>query len=152
MLGGLLEPLIDAQKGFKIYKPTGWNEFGADPGVYLVKYQDIIESETIVQISSSPVKTATSVTALGTVDQVAAKLAKPRNATVVSVGEREVSGYYIYYIEVEGELFHELFALSISNNKLYRVTATTSNQRWRTNKVRKELFRNIILSFIPKGF
>merc|ERR1719420_107345 len=43
-MGGLLEPYIDAPKGFKMYVPTGWNKFDADPGVYDAKWQDIINS------------------------------------------------------------------------------------------------------------
>ena len=54
----MLEPYVDGPKGFKLYAPSGWNKFDADPGVYDVKFQDIIESETIVQVSTSPVQTA----------------------------------------------------------------------------------------------
>ena len=61
-----LEPFIDTQRGYKLYKPSGWNQFAEDPGVSIdIKFQDIIETETTVQVSSSPVSTATSVTALG---------------------------------------------------------------------------------------
>ena len=41
-MGGLLEPFIDTQKGYKLYVPAGWNKFDADPGVYDIKFQDII--------------------------------------------------------------------------------------------------------------
>ena len=64
-MGGLLEPFIDVNKGYKLYRPAGWNEFPADPGVYDIKFQDIIEPETTVQVSTSPVSTATSIDALG---------------------------------------------------------------------------------------
>ena len=50
-MGGLLEPFVDVQRGYKMYVPTGWNKFDADPGVYDVKYTDIIEPETTVQVS-----------------------------------------------------------------------------------------------------
>ena len=33
-MGGLLEPFIDTTHGFKMYKPSGWNKFDADPGVF----------------------------------------------------------------------------------------------------------------------
>jgi len=42
-MGGLLEPFVDVSKGYKIYKPSGWTEFPTDPGVYDIKWQDIIE-------------------------------------------------------------------------------------------------------------
>ena len=118
-MGGLLEPFIDVQRGYKLYKPSGWSQvregcpfqiarapfpsiqhlrplagrwraqFEADPGVYDIKFQDIIEQETTVQVSSSPVSTATSVSALGELDAVGAKFSKSRNAELVSASSRD---------------------------------------------------------------
>ena len=48
--GGLLEPFIDTQKGYKLYKPAGWNQFDQDPGVFDVKFVDIIEQDTTVVV------------------------------------------------------------------------------------------------------
>merc|ERR1719409_1351911 len=110
-MGGLLEPFIDTQRGYKLYKPAGWNQFDADPGVYDIKFQDIIESETTVQVSSSPVSTVTSISALGDLDAVGAKFAKSRNADLVSATERDVEGSLVYTLELKGEIYHELLAL-----------------------------------------
>merc|ERR1719152_314023 len=129
-MGGLLEPYIDTQKGYKLYKPAGWNQFDADPGVYDIKFQDIIEPETTVQVSTSPVATATSITALGDLPTVGAKFAKSRSAELVSATEREVEGSLVYTFELKGELYHELLALCINRGKLYRVTTVTSNKKW----------------------
>jgi len=148
-MGGLLVPFVDTQKGYKLYTPSGWNKFDADPGVYDVKFQDIIEIETRVQVSSSPVVTATSVTALGELDEVAAKFAKPRSATVVAAKSRDVGGTLIYDFELKGEKLHELLSVCVNNGKLYLVSAVTSNNKW---DKRKELYKNIILSFVPRGF
>lgn len=148
-MGGLLEPFIDTQKGYKLYKPTGWNQFDADPGVYDIKFQDIIESETTVQVSSSPVATATSVSALGELQEVGAKFAKSRQAELVSANEREVEGSLVYTFELKGELYHELLALCINRGKLFRVTTVTSNKKWAK---RQEMYKNIVASFVPKGF
>merc|ERR1711908_52686 len=148
-MGGLLEPYIDTQKGYKLYKPAGWNQFDADPGVYDIKFQDIIEPETTVQVSTSPVSTATSITALGDLDAVGAKFAKSRGAELVSASQREVDGSLVYTLELKGELYHELLALSITRGKLYRVTTVTSNKKWSR---RQELYKNIVASFVPKGF
>jgi len=148
-MGGLLEPYIDTQRGFKFYKPTGWNQFDADPGVYDIKYQDIIEPETTVQVSTSPVATATSISALGDLQAVGAKFAKSRSAELVSASERKVEDSLVYTIELKGELYHELIALCINRGKLYRVTAVTSNKKWNR---RAELYKNIVASFVPKGF
>ena len=98
-MGGLLEPFIDTQKGYKLYVPSGWNKFDADPGVYDVKYQDIIEQETTVQVSTSPVQTATSITALGDLQAVGDKFAASRSAKLVAASERSVDGSLVYTLE-----------------------------------------------------
>merc|ERR1711937_393848 len=110
-LGGLLEPYIDTQRGYKLYKPAGWNQFDADPGVYDVKFQDIIEPETTVQVSTSPVATATSISALGGLAAVAAKFAKSRSAELINAIERDVEESKLYVFELQGEAVHELLAL-----------------------------------------
>ena len=103
-MGGLLEPYIDTQKGYKLYSPKGWNKFESDPGVYDVKFQDVIEPETTVQVSTSPVATATSVSALGDLPTVGAKFAKSRNAELVNAEESDVEGSLVYTFELKGEL------------------------------------------------
>ena len=50
---------------------------------------------------------------------------------------------------VEGEQYHELLGLCINKGKLFRVTAVTSNKKW---PKRKELYRNVLASFVPKGY
>jgi len=148
-MGGLLEPFVDVQKGYKLYTPAGWNKFDSDPGVYDCKFQDIIEPETTVQVSTSPVATATSITALGDLNEVGAKFAKSRSAELVSSSEREVEGSTVFQYELKGEIYHEYLALCINRGKLYRVTAVTSNKKWGK---RQELYKNVIASFVPKGF
>ena len=148
-LGGLLEPYIDVQKGYKLYKPSGWNQFDADPGVYDIKFQDIIETETFVQVSSSPVQSATSVDALGELDAVGEKFAKSRNAQLVKASTRDADGSLMYIFELQGELYHENLVLTINRGKLFRLTTVTGNKKW---KKREELYKNIVLSFVPKGF
>jgi len=148
-MGGLLEPFIDTQKGYKLYRPSGWNKFDADPGVYEVKFQDVIESETTVIVSTSPVQTATSISALGDLPTVGEKFAKSRSADLVSATERTVEETLFYTFELKGEAYHELLGLCINRGKLYRVTAVTSNKKW---SKRESLYKNIIASFVPKGY
>merc|ERR1712070_1342673 len=145
-MGGLLEPYIETGKGFKLYKPAGWNKFDADPGVYDVKFQDIIETETTVQVSASPVSTATSVNALGELAAVGEKFAKSRNAKLVSATERDADGSLVYTFELEGDMYHELLALSINRGKLFRVSTVTSNKKW---SKRADLYKNVVASFVP---
>ena len=148
-MGGLLEPFIDTSRGYKLYKPSGWNQFDADPGVYDVKFQDIIETETTVQVSSSPVQTATSVSALGELEEVGAKFAKSRSAELLKSSSREADGSLVYTFELQGDTYHELLALSINRGKLFRVSTVTSNKKW---SKREQLYKNIVASFVPKGF
>merc|ERR1719213_925789 len=129
-MGGILQPYIDVQKGFKLYKPSAWNQFEADPGVYDIKFQDVIEPFEIVTVSSSPVSSATSVTALGNLDEVGAKFAKSREAKLVSATERDVDGSLVYTLELEGPQYHEYLLLGINRGKLFRVTTVATNKRW----------------------
>jgi len=148
-MGGALEPYIDVQKGYKLYRPTAWNQFDTDPGVYDVKFQDVINSFETVQVSSSPVTTATSISALGDIASVAAKFAKSRNAALVSSSERDADGSLLYSMELQGDMYHEYLALTINRGKLFRLSTVTSNKRW---PKRQELYKNVVLSFVPKGF
>jgi len=148
-MGGALEPYIDVQKGYKLYRPTAWNQFDTDPGVYDVKFQDVINSFETVQVSSSPVSSATSISALGDIASVAAKFAKSRNAELVSSSERDADGSLLYSMELQGDMYHEYLALTINRGKLFRLSTVTSNKRW---SKRQELYKNVVLSFVPKGF
>ncbi len=38
-MGGLLDVYKDINKGFSLYKPTGWNQFEAAPGEYDIKWE-----------------------------------------------------------------------------------------------------------------
>ncbi len=145
----MLEPYVDGPKGFKLYAPSGWNKFDADPGVYDAKWQDIIEPFETVQISSSPVQTATSIDALGTLGEVANKFAKARDSKLLGADERMVDGSLVYLMEMQGEQYHEMLSLAINKGKLYRLSTVATNKRW---PKRQEIYKNIMLSFSPKGF
>jgi len=67
----------------------------------------------------------------------------------VAFSQREVDGSLVYEFELKGEIYHELLALTINRGKLYRVTTVTSNKKWSR---RQELYKNIIASFVPKGY
>ena len=148
-MGGMLEPYVDGPKGFKLYAPSGWNKFDADPGVYDAKWQDIIEPFETVQISSSPVQTATSIDALGSLGEVANKFAKARDSKLLGADERMVDGSLVYLMEMQGEQYHEMLSLAINKGKLYRLSTVATNKRW---PKRQEIYKNIMLSFSPKGF
>ena len=46
-------------------------------------------------------------------------------------------------------MYHELLLLCINKGKLYRLSCTSKNGRW---DKRKELYKNVALSFVPQGF
>jgi hypothetical protein len=46
-------------------------------------------------------------------------------------------------------MYHEYLGLVINRGKLFRVNCVTSNKKWAK---RGELYKNIMLSFVPKGF
>ena len=103
-------------------------QFEADPGVYDIKFQDLIEpAETVQatqppalppsthpsplvldarspsrQVSSSPVSTATSISALGDLATVGSKFAASRSGKLISSTERDVDGSLVYQFEVQG--------------------------------------------------
>ena len=37
-MGGLLEKYADVNRGFRLLKPTTWNQFDGEPGAYAVSY------------------------------------------------------------------------------------------------------------------
>ena len=114
-----------------------------------LEFQDLIEPFETVQVSTSPVATATSVDALGEVAAVAEKFAKGRDAEVVKAKARNVGDVLTYEIELKGPVYHELLLLSINKGKLFRLSCISKNTRW---DKRKELYKNVALSFVPQGF
>jgi hypothetical protein len=102
-----------------------------------------------LQVSTSPVSSATSVSALGDLEAVGAKFAKSRGAELVSSSTRDADGSLCYTFELKGEQYHEYLLLTINRGKLYRLSTVAANKRW---PKRAEMYKNIVLSFVPKGF
>jgi len=148
-MGGLLEAYTDTQKGYKLYRPSGWTKFETDPGVFDVKFQDVIEPETVVIVSTSAVRNSTSISALGELDAVGEKFAKSRKAELVSAKSRYAGDSLVYTLELKGEKFHELLVLTINRGKLFRLNTVTSEKKW---SKRKDLYQNVAASFVPQGY
>eukprot|EP00286_Rhodomonas_abbreviata_P008611 CAMPEP_0181330046 /NCGR_PEP_ID=MMETSP1101-20121128/23671_1 /TAXON_ID=46948 /ORGANISM="Rhodomonas abbreviata, Strain Caron Lab Isolate" /LENGTH=279 /DNA_ID=CAMNT_0023439237 /DNA_START=10 /DNA_END=849 /DNA_ORIENTATION=+ len=150
-MGGLLTQYKDINKGFSILRPNGWNQFESQPGEYDVKWEDIVEKSELLMVGSSPVKTATSVSALGDVAKVGASLAAKKKAELVDAKERTVENiqYYTYIFKQGDEKrgAREVYQLCVSKGRLWSVTATTAEKRWAK---RTELFNNVMLSFRPR--
>mmetsp|Transcript_158717 Transcript_158717/g.280353 ORF Transcript_158717/g.280353 Transcript_158717/m.280353 type:complete len:269 (+) Transcript_158717:97-903(+) len=147
--GQNLLPFIDSNRGFKIYKPGNWNEFNNGPdGEYEVKWSDVIEQDTAVQISVAPSGKYASIKDLGEPDKLGLKFAKKRDAELVAAVARQAGGYDVFEFEMKGDL-HEILVLTISGGKLWRVNCLTSNKKW---PKREKNFKIIANSFVPQGF
>jgi hypothetical protein len=68
-LGGVLVPFADTRRGWRIMRPVGWNEFATKPGVYEMKWSDVVFSNRQqLVVTTAPVKSSTtSISALGEV-------------------------------------------------------------------------------------
>ena len=58
------------------------------------------------------------------------KLATSRSSELISATKREADGFLVYQIELKGEKYHEIIALSINKGKLYRLSCVSPNTRW----------------------
>ena len=77
------------------------------------------------------------------------KFAKGREAELVSAKQRKVGDVLVYQFELKGAVYHELLLLSINKGKLYRLSCNAKNSRW---DKRKDIYKNVALSFVPQGF
>jgi len=148
-MGGMIEPYSDTTKGFKLYKPFGFTQFEGASGDYDVKWQDIIQRDTTVVVSSSPVKTAKDVSALGDLETVGKKFAAKRGGELVDSFSRAAAGIPTYTFEIKGPDFHEIILLSVNNGKLFRLNLVSGNKKW---KNWEKMYKNIAASFVPQGF
>merc|ERR1712086_295161 len=80
-MGGLLEPFQDGPRSIRIMVPSGWNKFDGEVGAYDLKWQDLVDRNENIKISSTPVKSSTtSIDALGEIQDVGVSLSNKRNA------------------------------------------------------------------------
>lgn len=148
-MGGLLEPFADVNKGWRILKPYGWNQFDTLPGSYEEKWTDIVAAnQQNLFVTTVPVKsTTTSVETLGEVSKVAAKLAAKRGSQVVDALVYKKEGILFYQFEFKSESIHQLLVFCVAKGKLWSIDASAPEARW--TKV-EELYQKSILSFMPK--
>ena len=148
-MGGLLEKYSDTTRGWSIFAPSGWNKFDGEVGAYDVKWQDLVDGRENIKVSSNPVKSTTSsISALGEVQEVGKKLASSRQAKLVNAEERLTDGILFYTFEFSlDEGTHQLLSLSVNKGRIWSLDANTTEKRW---EKRKEMYSNVIGSFIPK--
>ena len=77
-MGGLLEKYADVNRGFRLLKPTTWNQFDGEPGAYDVRWVDVVAPAESVTLSTSSYNAGQSIEDLAAVDKLGAKLANAR--------------------------------------------------------------------------
>lgn len=149
-MGGNLERFQDTNRGVSILAPSGWNKFDGEVGAYDIKWQDLVDKNENVKISSTPVKsTTTSISALGEdVQKIGENLAATRNAKLIKSEERLTDGILFYVFEFAiNDGTHQLLSLSVHKGRIWSLDVSTSEKRW---PKRQELYYNVVGSFVPR--
>ena len=145
-MGGLLEKYGDVNRGFRMMKPAIWNQFEGEAGAYDVRFTDLIDVAASVTISTSSYS-GKSIDALASLDTLGAKLVKSRRS-IVSQSARSTDDIVFYDYEFDAnDNYHELLSLCVAKNKLWQISAKAPDKIWAK---KKDLFRNVIYSFVPK--
>lgn len=147
-MGGLLEKYQDS-RGWKISAPSGWNKFDGEVGAYDAKWEDLVDSAENIKVSSTPVKsTTTSVDILGPVEDVGASLAAKRGGKLISAVERRTEGILFYAFDFALEDgTHQWLQLCVNKGKIWSLDASCKEKKYAK---RKELYSNVLGSFMPK--
>ena len=150
------------ERGFRMLRPFGYNEFEGQGGGYAVKFASLTSSDENVVVGSAPASAGkTSILDYGTLDKLGEKLAAKRGGTVVSSEARDSDGVVFYQYEFENPLDEslprvgrpkptkgvELYELCVAKGRLWSVQATSNNRDFAAHA---DTFRNTLKSFQPK--
>lgn len=129
--------------------PSGWNKFDGEVGAYDLKWQDLVDPQENIKVSSNPVKSTTeSIAALGEVQAVGESLAAKRNAKLISATERLTDGILFYKFDFAiNDGTHQLLQLCVCKGKVWSVDANAKERRW---DKKAALYENVLGSFMPK--
>ncbi|CAM9590270.1 unnamed protein product [Discosporangium mesarthrocarpum] len=144
-LGGTLEPFGDTQRGFKISKPLGWNKYDGVGGEYLVKMVDLVDVTQVILLTTSPVKSDTTLASLGSVASVAEKLGKGKE--IITAGDRLTEGIRFMDFEFQAGDRHELKTLCVYKSKLWNLTIGCPEKSW---PKRETIYKTVVTSFLPR--
>jgi photosystem II oxygen-evolving enhancer protein 2 len=76
------------------------------------------------------------------------KLAAKRDSKLINADERLTDGILFYVFEFAiNDGTHQILSLSVNKGKIWSLDLSTSEKRW---PKRKELYYNIVGSFLPK--
>ena len=145
-MGGLLEKYADVNRGFRLLKPTTWNQFDGEPGAYDVRWVDVVAPAESVTLSTSSYNAGQSIEDLAAVDKLGAKLANARG-TLTGARARRSDSILFYDYSFSGEGRRELLTMCVHKGRLWQLTAKAPEASWGK---REALYLNVVGSFVPK--
>ena len=145
-MGGLLEKYADVNRGFRLLKPTTWNQFDGEPGAYDVRWVDVVAPAESVTLSTSSYNAGQSIEDLAAVDRLGAKLANARG-TLTGARARRSDSILFYDYSFSGEGRRELLTMCVHKGRLWQLTAKAPEASWGK---REALYLNVVGSFVPK--
>ena len=145
-MGGLLEKYADVNRGFRLLKPTTWNQFDGEPGAYDVRWVDVVAPAESVTLSTSTYGAGQSIEDLAAVDKLGAKLANARG-TLTGARARRSDSILFYDYSFAGEGRRELLTMCVHKGRLWQLAAKAPESSWGK---REALYLNVVGSFVPK--
>ena len=145
-MGGLLEKYADVNRGFRLLKPTTWNQFDGEPGAYDVRWVDVVAPAESVTLSTSSYNAGQSIEDLAAVDRLGAKLAAARG-TLTGARARRSDSILFYDYSFSGEGRRELLTMCVHKGRLWQLAAKAPESSWGK---REALYLNVVGSFVPK--
>lgn len=143
-MGGLLDKFGDVNRGFRIYKPSTWNQFENGDG-YDFRWTDIVDKRDVITLSTSAYS-GDRISDLAGVDRLGEKLAKS-HGDVVAGRARTSDGILFYDYIFKGETAYELLTMCVNKSRLWQLSARTPAASW---EKREGLLRNVVGSFVPR--
>jgi hypothetical protein len=159
-----LQNYADIQRGFKMMRPFGFNEFQGQGSGYVVKFASLFEVDENVVVGSAPASAGkTSIVDYGNIKDLGEKLASKRGGKLLEAEARETEGYTFYKFKFENPLDMnlprtgpkdkrptvgiELYQLCVGKGRLWSVQATTNDRLYPSSE--KKLQASLD-SFVPK--
>lgn len=85
---------------------------------------------------------------LGPVEEVGANLAAKRSAKLIRAEERQTEGVLFYFFDFAlDDGTHQMLQLCVNKGKIWSLDANTKEKRYAK---RKEMYENVLGSFMPK--
>jgi len=159
-----VQPYSDVNRGFKMLRPFGFNEFDGAGAGYAVKFASLFDVDENVIIGSAPASAGkTSIVDYGDIDELGKKLATKRNGLLKSSNARETEGIVFYQFEFENPLDPslprtgpkndrptvgiELYELCVNKGRLWSVQATSNDKLFKNHE---QTIRHVLASFLPR--